>query len=354
MTGRSRRDGKRRARRNRWRAVAVALVVAVVAVAVGIAVGMRGSGHSGATTTATAPTTAPTTTATAPPPPRAKAYAVGVTTIHLVDPSRTVRLRNGTRVPRSLNVIVRYPTKASPGGVDVPNASPDRSDGPYPLVVFGHGFNISTAPYAALLRSWVKAGYVVAAPIFPLEQPNAPGGPNETDLVNQPADMSLVITQLTGGGQEPSSLKGLVDKAHIAVAGHSDGGDTALAVADDPRYRDGRVDAVMVFSGAYDPYVSPFRFPPNGPPLLAVQGTADAVNPSALTRQFYLAARPPKYLLTLFGAPHLPPYSYEQPQLSIVERTTVAFLRLYLGNGTVSTLRAVGTVAGVSHLAGVP
>jgi dienelactone hydrolase len=326
-------------------------MVVVVGIAIGTVVATRSGDHARSTTTAT---TAPTTTTTPPPPPKPKTYAVGLTTVRLVDPSRTIRLPNGAREQRPVTVVVRYPTTTSSSGTDIQNASPDRGDGPFPLVIFGHGFNISIAPYAALMRSWVRAGYVVAAPIFPLEQPAAPGGPNEKDLVNQPADVSFVITQLAGGAQEPSSLRGLVNTSRIAVAGHSDGGDTALAVAYDPRVRDRRVDAAMIFSGAYDPYVSPFAFPAGGPPLLAIQGTSDVVNPSSATRLFYLAARPPKYLLTLFGAPHLPPYSTEQPQLSIVEHTTLAFLNLYLGKGSASALRAVGTVAGVSHLAAVP
>ena len=68
--------------------------------------------------------------------------------------------------------------------------------GPFPLIVFGHGFAVTPAPYAALLRAWARAGYVVAAPVFPLGNANAPGGPNERDLVNQPRDMSFVITRI--------------------------------------------------------------------------------------------------------------------------------------------------------------
>ncbi len=56
-----------------------------------------------------------------------------------------------------------------------------------PLIVFGHGFAVTPAYYWRLLRSWAQAGYVVAAPVFPLENQHAPGGPNEADLANQPA-----------------------------------------------------------------------------------------------------------------------------------------------------------------------
>ena len=60
--------------------------------------------------------------------------------------------------------------------VDVPGAAPARAPGPFPLVIFGHGFAVTPGPYASLLEAWARAGYVVAAPIFPLGNANAPGG----------------------------------------------------------------------------------------------------------------------------------------------------------------------------------
>jgi len=55
---------------------------------------------------------------------------------------------------------------------------------------------LTPADYAPLLRAIASAGYVVAAPIFPLTNTHALGGPNEADLVNQPRDVSFVITKL--------------------------------------------------------------------------------------------------------------------------------------------------------------
>ncbi|HET7352621.1 MAG TPA: hypothetical protein VFJ11_01055, partial [Gaiellaceae bacterium] len=48
---------------------------------------------------------------------------------------------------------------------------------PWPLVVFGHGFATTPFRYERLLRAWAAAGYLVAAPVFPLGNANAPGGP---------------------------------------------------------------------------------------------------------------------------------------------------------------------------------
>ena len=85
---------------------------------------------------------------------------------------------------------------------------PTRGQAPYPLVVFGHGFALTPHVYARLLDTWARSGYVVAAPVFPVENPNAPGGPDERDLVNQPGDMSFVVSQLTA---PTSPLHGIVD-----------------------------------------------------------------------------------------------------------------------------------------------
>jgi fermentation-respiration switch protein FrsA (DUF1100 family) len=149
-----------------------------------------------------------------------------------------------------------------------------------------------------------------------------------------------------------------VDAHRIAVAGQSDGGETALAVAYDAPFRDSRVRAAMVLSGAKIPGLA-FAFPRHGsPPLLAAQGSADRVNPPRFTHAFYDAAPRPKYLLDLPGAAHLPPYSRQQPQLGIVERVTVAFLRAYLngdgGSAVARRLSALGNVAGAATLQAQP
>jgi fermentation-respiration switch protein FrsA (DUF1100 family) len=213
----------------------------------------------------------------------------------------------------------------------VPGAAPARAAGPFPLVIFGHGFAETPAPYAALLRAWARAGYIVAAPVFPLENANAPGGPDERDLINQPRDMRFLITaMLAAGRRRRGILSGLVSREEIAVSGQSDGGETALTVAYNHYFLDRRIRAAVILSGARIPGIGGFSFPSPSPPLLATQGTADTINPPRFTRSFFDVAPPPKYLLTLIGASHLGPYTTEQPQLRIVERVTTAFLDLYL------------------------
>lgn len=223
--------------------------------------------------------------------------------------------------------------------------------------MFAHGFDVTPGIYARLLDAWAHAGYVVAAPIFPRSNPNAPGGPDEQDLPNQPGDVSFVITRLLAADAAPDApLHNLIDRHAIAVAGQSDGGDTALAVAYDPRDRDPRISAAMVLSGAYDPFVTTFAFSRGGPPLLATQGTADPINLPSSTAAFYDRAHPPKYLLQLLGATHLPPYTNGQPQLGVVERVTIAFLGKYLKDqpGAGRRMARAGNVKGVATLEADP
>ncbi|HLI60071.1 MAG TPA: hypothetical protein VKV21_10455 [Solirubrobacteraceae bacterium] len=259
-------------------------------------------------------------------------FAVGLRVLHLVDRRRTIVLPDGVRRPRPITTIVRYPALGSARGRDILRAPAARGAGPFPLVVFGHGFAVTPAIYARLLRAWAAAGFVVAAPVFPLENAHALGGPDERDLVNQPQDMRVVIDRLLAADEEARGWAArLIDRRRIAVAGQSDGGETALALAYDRAYRDPRIRAAVLLSGARLPTGGRASLVPRGPPLLAVQGSADTIQPPAATDAFFAAVHDPKFLLTLIGAPHLAPYTTEQPQLSIVERVSTAFLRAFLG-----------------------
>jgi fermentation-respiration switch protein FrsA (DUF1100 family) len=194
----------------------------------------------------------------------------------------------------------------------------------------------------------------VAAPLFPLGNAHARGGPDESDIVNQPRDMSFVISQLIAANLSPASaLYGLVDPSRIAVAGQSDGAETAFAAAYDQAFRDSRIDAAVILSGAQLPGVA-FRFPRRAVPLLATQGTADTVNPLSYTHAFFRAAPRPKFLLILAGAGHLPPYTTKQPQLGVVERVTTAFLDHYLKHGSLDRIVQAADAPGIATLVKAP
>ncbi|MBV8257730.1 MAG: hypothetical protein JO073_07920 [Actinobacteria bacterium] len=243
--------------------------------------------------------------------------------LDLVDTSRVLKLPGGRRVPRPLATSLWYPSSGS---------------GPWPLVVFAHGFRSLPGTYARLLRAWADAGYVVAAPIFPGESADAPGGPEREDLVNEPRDVSFVISRLLA---PDSPLHGVIDPLRIAVAGQSDGAMTAFATAYDRPWRDPRVRAAIVLSGAQlGGRVE------GGPPLLAVTGTADEINAPANTIALFDAVARPKFLLLLRGAPHLAPFTRPGLWLATVEKVSTAFLAHYLGDGPLDAVAKAASGGG--------
>lgn len=328
------------------RAAAAALAAGVLAA---LCVGLAACGAGGASRSSTAahpntasPSastgTATTTTAAvspAAPTPRAP-FAVGVTVLRLVDRSRRI-----AGAPRTLVTVVRYPALGPASRVDVRGASPATSAGPFPLVVFAHGYRLAPYTYTELLRAWARAGYVVAAPYFPLTHEDAKVV-DRSDLINQPQDLRFLIAQLLAVRSGP--LRGLADGTRIALGGHSDGVDSALAVTYSQR-RDPRIRAALGFSGAEIAAFTGFSSPPRGIPLLAVQGTADSVNGPSGTYSYFEAAPRPKYLLRLLGAEHTSPYQDAAPYLGIVERVSTAFLDLYVKGVRAAARRIVRSAA---------
>jgi dienelactone hydrolase len=273
------------------------------------------------------------------PAPAAPGMPFVTRVLRLVDSSRSIRLPGGRVVARPVTTYVRYPGSGT---------------GPWPLVVFGHGYSATPGIYAHLLRAWTLAGYIVAAPLFPLGNEHAAGGPDESDIVNQPRDMSFVISQILAANRARSStLHGLVDTSRIAVAGQSDGGETAFAAAYDVPFRDRRIDAAVILSGAQLPGVA-FRFVRPSVPLLATQGTADRVNRPSSTYAFYNAAPSPKFLLRLSGVGHIAPYTRRSAQLAVVERVTIAFLDRYLKHGSLGEIEHAANAPGVAMLVREP
>ncbi|HWG74930.1 MAG TPA: hypothetical protein VG184_12840, partial [Acidimicrobiales bacterium] len=258
----------------------------------------------------TAPPTSPPTTAK-PPPPGGGPYGVGLTTVRYVEPPGHVvpapfAPGGAATAPRRLVVQVRYPSTSPPSGDDMPLAPP-QGGGPFPLLVFAPGLNEDPPPYQPLLHDWAQAGFVVAATTFPVTSPSVPNaGDKERDLPNQPYDVTFLIDSLIAATNNPADpLHQLVNPAEIAVAGQSDGGNTAVATGYNTAYQDHRIKAAVILSGARYGYPGGTWFPAGVPPLLATQGTADTINPPSLTNDFFTNdPQPDKYLLCLQGAPH--------------------------------------------------
>ena len=172
--------------------------------------------------------------------------------------------------------------------------------GPYPLIVFAHGLGGSPQVYSKLLTAWAAAGYVVAAPLFPLSSSETPGGPDAGDIANQPGDMSFVIGQVLKADSTPNGpLSGLIDPNEIGAAGHSNGAITTLGLIANSCCRDTRVKAAVVMAGTTEGLGSGHYDMAEAPPLLIVQDLHDGLIPYGDAVAVFNQARGPKALLAL-------------------------------------------------------
>ena len=328
-----------------------ALLGAVLVVLVVWAVSSTFSGGSPHAATTTTPTTtrATTTTTVISGDPH---YAVGTITLTLQEPVAT-----GARA-RTLPTTVLFPAVGPSNAPVSGSATPNRAGGPYPLVVFSEGFPISPNSYSQLLDAWASAGYVVAAPTYPFTDPSAPGGLNESDIINHPADLHFVISSLlqaTAGSS--GALSGLIRSNQIAVIGQSDGGDVSLAAVSNSCCKDPRITAAIILSGAeLTSFGGTYFTNQAAVPLLVVQGTADTVNVPACSVQIYDQALQPKYYLSLLGQSHLSAYLYAGAPQDLVEKVTIDFLNAYLKGSSASlgTMTSDATVAGLAGLSRAP
>jgi predicted dienelactone hydrolase len=267
--------------------------------------------RSGAQATARKSTTM---TASAVIPPAR--YGVGQETLNLVDDSRSTPANGSApELPyRKLTTWVLYPSTVAPTENPVANAPPAIAGKPFPLIVFAHGLDSEGFIYDPLLEQWVEQGYVVVAPTFPLSNIAAPGGDTAKDLANQPGDMSYVLTQVLTLSQEPGNvLSGMVDPKRIAGVGHSLGAMTVLAWTENTCCRDPRVDAAVVIDGTETKFGDGKFFKGRTTPILVLHGTADKTIPYSAGKKIYEDAKPPKFLVSLIGAPHV---SFQQLELS--------------------------------------
>jgi len=233
-------------------------------------------------------------------------YGVGVTTVVFQDDNRSTVPNGGVPTPgRRLVTEVWYPTAknaAAPATVRR-DAALDETGGPYPLVVYGHGFTDQRLGNAYIGRHLASHGYIVAAPDFPLTNNGAPGGPNGRDLVNQPGDMSFVIDGLLEGAPD-ARFATAIDEERIAAGGLSFGGLTTLLTTWHATLRDPRIRAAASVAGPGCNFNQDF-YRTTDVPLLLLHGDLDAVVPyEAHARFAFGQAAAPKYLVTIADGTH--------------------------------------------------
>jgi predicted dienelactone hydrolase len=210
-------------------------------------------------------------------------------------------------VPDELN-----PTYETAAYVDI--AASD--EGPFPLVIFAHGFGAYPTEYQFLLTHLASWGFVVAGPDFNergLVSAFAGAGTTTTSLAEAAAEAALQerVTDeaaiMTGTREllaeenaEPGGLlEGRVDATNVGVGGHSAGVTSALAAAD----TDPNVKTFIAMSGGRA-LTEGSALPPPDVPGMVMTGGRDEVAELERVRGLFDSLNPPKRLVIIDEAGH--------------------------------------------------
>lgn len=195
--------------------------------------------------------------------------------------SVSVQVLRGSRV---LNTTVWFPSVNG-------TAQPDTLHGPYPVIIFGHGFLTQVAWYASILRHLASHGFIVAAPQFP-----------DTQHGELADDMIEVLKFMhSESRRQQSQFYKLCDTLRSGVTGHSMGGGASLLAA--TRSRKINLAAPFAPAETTPSVISVINTARTFLYILA--GQSDGITPTATNQQpMYNGATPFKVLLTLKGANH--------------------------------------------------
>ena len=234
-----------------------------------------------------------------------------------------------TRGDRPLPTTVWYPA------VDGAPAS-----GRFPVMLFSHGLHSAPSDFADMLRTWARAGFVIAAPAYPHTSRDAEDF-DSGDLVNQPADASSVLDQLLALRGDP--VGAMLDPDRLAAGGHSGGGITTDGLFS--AQRDERLKAGIVISGT-DFQGTPFTGPAAA--MLFVHGTEDDSVAYRAGRTVFRAVPWSRAMLTITDGGH----DIDGASFDTITGTATEFLRwaLYGDEAAKGRIRSAAALDGVATL----
>ena len=126
-------------------------------------------------------------------------------------------------------------------GVDAYSDAPGATKGPYPAVLFSHGFGGERLQYSNLLTGVASWGYVVISADYlerglAVESDDGLGAKITPTSADDQSTMRQSLAAVESASDDPASvLHGLVDPSEVAAMGHSAGGGTAFTALHDPR-----------------------------------------------------------------------------------------------------------------------
>ncbi|MFN8019709.1 MAG: dienelactone hydrolase family protein [Acidimicrobiales bacterium] len=187
-----------------------------------------------------------------------------------------------------------------------PGADP-ATDGPYPVVLFSHGFAGFPEQSADLVTHLASWGFVVVAPdhversLSGLLGTAAQGVPKREDTEVLASSLDAAVAEAKA---VDSPLHDLLDLSKVAVTGHSAGAGAAYLLA----AKDPRIKAFISYSlgdGRRGPNEAAPKLPIPKVPGMVMLGTEDGIIEPSTTKRVYRNMEPPKYLVQISGAGHL-------------------------------------------------
>jgi fermentation-respiration switch protein FrsA (DUF1100 family) len=283
-------------------------------------------------------------------------YPVGKTGGLAIDRQKgtPARYPNAASNTRSLPISIWYP--AASGAISKNDTFwATARHQKFPLIVFAAGYNASPDTYQPFLHAIAAQGYIVAAPLFPIEAPipgMAAASRSNTEMINQMYDMTAVITQMLSYAKQKGNFLGwAMSTSEIGVVGHSDGAMTVAGMTISTSYKDARIKTSVVLSGA-----GPYGLKWNKRkvvPLLIEQATKDPYNSVSSSNFLFNASKGPRAYLTLAGVYHIWPFIGTDKIADLARRTVIAHLNGQLKKGGATSfwqMVSSGNTAGYTAL----
>jgi len=194
-----------------------------------------------------------------------------------------------------------------------------------------------------LAETWARAGYSVAAPRFPVTVKDTDGRSASSETALQAGALRFVIDRMLAGNRDAASpWAGRVDAGHIGAAGMSLGGLAVYASTTETCCTDGRIDAAVLMAAVHRDVPDSDQHP-NRAPMMLLQGDVDPGYHNS--RDAYADLVAPKWLITLRGARHAPPFENPRgPESEVVDPATLAFWALTLRGDAAGAPRIAAAV----------
>jgi dienelactone hydrolase len=173
--------------------------------------------------------------------------------------------------------------------VDAHVDAPGARSGPFPIVLFSHGFGASRLFYAHVLTGIASWGFVVVSADY-LERGLLAQATNSRVVDTPAVDLHTMFSSLAAteaAAADPSSpLHGIADAHRVAAVGHSAGGQTAFDALSDHRV------AVAIGWAPVGP-----SGPAAHKPAMIIGAQHDvALTPATLTREFHAFPGPTDFV----------------------------------------------------------